>query len=428
MITRTSTASQATSVHTLDTGCPALLVKASRSIFHHGSVAIARSLGRLGVPVYAIVYDPLSPVVFSRYVARAFVWKKWPDTVEESLRVLAEVGETIGRRTVLFPVDDFSAAFVAENANELRRWFVAPHPIMTLPRQMGNKASFYALCERIGIGCPPRSIVPRHEQDVEVFVERVGLPVVMKAAEQWALLDGRYSTVVIRDRRKLLALYERAIREGPVQMVLQEFVPGEAWVYHGYSNAETNLHVSFTGRKTHSYPPSGGSTVRGVSEHNEALRLQSEKLLTALGYSGIVDMDWRHDARDDRYKIVDCNPRVGQNFRMFVNQAEIDVVRAQHLDLTGRYIENAPMIEGRLFTVEPFYALSRLGALRERPAAISPRTRELAWLALDDPWPAVMMVARLIHQISSRILRVILKPMRLLPGDRLDAASRVNQR
>jgi D-aspartate ligase len=47
--------------------------------------------------------------------------------------------------------------------------------------------------------------------------------------------------------------------------------------------------------------------------------------------------------------------RIGQNFRMFESGAGVDVVRARHLDLSGRGINSAAMIEGRLFTVESFY-------------------------------------------------------------------------
>ena len=58
-------------------------------------------------------------------------------------------------------------------------------------------------------------------------------------------------------------------------------------------------------------------------------------------------MDWRRDERDGKYKILDCNPRVGQNFRMFENAAEIDVVRAQHLDLSGRPIDDVAPFDCR---------------------------------------------------------------------------------
>lgn len=150
-----------------------------------------------------------------------------------------------------------------------------------------------------------------------------------------------------------------------------------------------------------------------MSIGNETLRCQSESLLKAVAYSGITDIDWRKDERDGQYKILDCNPRVGQNFRMFENSAAIDVVRAQHLDLTGRCIDYAPMIDGGLFTVESFC----LQALLRRPRRttlkpdvgiyLRPRSRELAWWSSDDPLPFFMMSMRLFSRVLGRAFRHI---------------------
>jgi D-aspartate ligase len=79
-----------------------------------------------------------------------------------------------------------------------------------------------------------------------------------------------------------------------------------------------------------------------------------------ISYSGIIDIDWRQDERNGQYKIVDCNPRIGMNFRMFEDRAGIDVVKAQHLNLTGRNIDRSQMVEGRRFIVEPYYLVSSI--------------------------------------------------------------------
>lgn len=57
-----------------------------------------------------------------------------------------------------------------------------------------------------------------------------------------------------------------------------------------------------------------------------------------VGYRGIFDIDWRLGQRTGRYYLLDFNPRVGAQFRMFEDDAGIDVVRAMHLDLSGRPI------------------------------------------------------------------------------------------
>ncbi len=142
--------------------------------------------------------------------------------------------------------------------------------------------------------------------------------------------------------------------------MIQEYIPGDIDC-HGYYNSEKNVNVTFTGRKLRSYPNDAGSTAVGLSVDNGALRCASE---TPEG--GCLLGHYRHGlalgpARP--VKILDCNPRVGQNFRMFENNAGIDVVRAQHLDLTGRDIDDVAPIESRLFNVKSFYLLALLRGL-----------------------------------------------------------------
>jgi D-aspartate ligase len=383
---------------------PALIVKANRGAIHHGAVGIARTLGRLDIPVYAIVDDRLAPLARSRYVTKAFIWRNWPCEKDLFVRELREVAGAIRRKAVIFPIDDLAAALVAENAEVLGEFFLAPKIPPGLPRRMADKAILYDLCRRNHIACAETAI-PGSEREISEFADRVGFPFMIKATSQWAPINGRASTLIVRDRRAMQAFCEGAAKTGMVPMILQEYLPGEDWIYHGYRNDKSGVCIGFTGRKLLSYPLSAGSTVVGFSKHDEALARQSEKLLEVLGFSGIVDMDWRYDPRDGQFKILDCNPRVGQNFRMFSDERSLDVVRAQHLDLTGGHLAHADMIEGRMYIVEPYYLYLRLsgqcaGALRHRPGG-----RELAWLAADDPWPAAAMGLRLSWRFVLRELR-----------------------
>ena len=74
------------------------------------------------------------------------------------------------------------------------------------------------------------------------------------------------------------------------------------------------------------------------------------------------------------------------------------MVRAMHLDLTGRPIPPGGQVEGRGLRVEnldlpALWAYrARSGAAGRRPAAIAAQT-ELAWLAIDDPLPAAAAAA-----------------------------------
>ena len=391
----------------VDTTVPVLLLKMGKYVIHHGGVGIARSLGRLGVPVYAIVEDRYTPLAMCRHLTGIFV-----DRSKEAnglLRCVSAIGERIQRPTILLPTDDNGAVFIAEHAKALSQWFLFPHLPTGLPRQLADKLSLYSLCRRVGVPCPEHAL-PTSIDQVHEFIERSTFPVAVKAAEHSRLLNNGYSSVIMQSPDELLALCGSAECFRRPNMIFQEYIPGESWIFHGYRNPATNCFVGFTGKKLRSYPPLAGPTTLGISIQNDLLSSQAEAMLKTIGYSGIVDIDYRRDERDGLYKILDFNPRVGANFRMFEDYEGLDVVRALHLDLTGRTVPRSPMIEGRTFIVE-IHDMFASRALRRRGLTIQTwrqslaQRRELAWWSWDDPLPFLMMGARLLLRVAGRAVR-----------------------
>jgi D-aspartate ligase len=111
----------------LDTSVPALLVRVGRYPLHAGSLGVVRSLGVLGVPVYAVVADRLSPVACSRRAAGRFVWPHsgGADPADLIGRLL-RIGRRLGRPTVAIATDDEAALLLAEPAAELAEYFLLP--------------------------------------------------------------------------------------------------------------------------------------------------------------------------------------------------------------------------------------------------------------------------------------------------------------
>ena len=381
---------------------PVLIFKQGRSPISHGALGIARTLGRMGIQVYAIVESAYTPLAASRYITATFLWESWPCDRESFVTQMAAISRTIGRPAVLIPMDDLSAIFVAENSTILDQWFLFPHLPWNLPRRLADKSMFYSLCRELGI--PHARFMTAHSTDeVREFLENNTFPIVVKAAKQWRLPDDSfYNPRVICDRGALLRILERT-QWG--ELVLQEYIPGEDWIYNGYCNYKLNTYLNFTGKKLLTYPAGAGSAVIGISITNEALRHQSETFLRAISFSGICDIDWRLDKRDGQYKILDCNPRIGLNFQMFENDSAIDVARAQYLDLTGRKIEITPMIEGRLFAVESLYLRLFLrggSQVTTENSSTLNATRKLAWWSVEDPLPFLMMAVRIVLEAITR--------------------------
>src|SRR4029453_6559454 len=113
-----------------------------------------------------------------------------------------------------------------------------------------------------------------------------------------------------------------------------------------------------------------------------------------------------------QYKLLDFNPRVGAQFRLFEDRAGIDVARALYLDLTGRCVPDSGSTEGRTFIAEFNDVAASLeyfwrGWLVPSEWRRSLKgTRELAWWSRDDPLPFLMMSLRLLIRVLKRHLRI----------------------
>jgi predicted ATP-grasp superfamily ATP-dependent carboligase len=386
------------------------MVKVGRYPLHHGTLGAIRSLGRVGIPVYAITEDPFTPAALSRYLRGHVVWPTSGREKEECLAEgLADVGRRIGQPIVAIATDDEAAVLLAEFRTELAEWFLLPPVSPALPRSLASKRGLHEICERSGVAVP-KACLPSSLDDVRTFADQATFPAVVKNGDPWARLRAPavLSTTVVASAEDLLSLAARWPSRANV--ILQEYIPradAEDWVFHGYFDGASNCIAGFTGVKLRSWPPHAGVTTYGCAVTNTSLAAKSSAFCKLLGYSGIVDLDWRFDRRDGRYKLLDFNPRLGAQFRLFENEAGIDVVRATHLDLTGRKVPPAPQVDGRRLVVEHLDAPARLAYRRpDRCSWAAPKARgkkALAWTAFDDPLPFLAMGVRTAWHVARRL-------------------------
>ena len=400
-----------------DTTVPALVLKMDSYALHHGGLGVVRSLGRLGIPVYGVYQERLMPAAVSSYLSGRFIWRGEVEDESRFLDGMAMIGERLGRPAVLVPTDDLGAIMVSQHVATLSRWFRFPDPPTGLAPLVASKKGLYELCSKLGIPCPQVSY-PSSRHDLEEFAAKATFPVVAKAIEPWLVAAGAglKSTSIIHSPEDLLDLYRRLEGNSAGNLLLQEYIPpdrAQDWFFHGYCDARSSCLVSFTGVKLRSYPPYAGATSLGRCQDNDTLRGHAEQLLETIGYRGIMDLDYRLDLRDGEYKLLDFNPRVGAQFRVFEDAAGVDVVRALHLDLTGREVRRRPQREGRVFVVEQSDLLASLGyhragdlSLRSWLSSLPASRSELAWFARDDLAPFLLMCVRFLLRGVQRALRL----------------------
>jgi predicted ATP-grasp superfamily ATP-dependent carboligase len=361
----------------------------------YGAVAIARTLGRLGVPLYLVAQEGHStPVWSSRFWAERKRWD-FSRPEEDSVSFLREMGGALQKRhralPILLTLADWVAVFMERNRDALNEQFVFPQAKEPVLRKLANKWEMHRLAIEHGIPTPATAC-PASLADVETFLENSSVPIVMKPADPF--LPQQPEKGIFASREELMEAVGRQGAEGPLNVVLQEYIPGDAdsvWMCNGYFGVRPEHTVTFTGQKLRQISPTGIASL-AICLPNEKVAGQTRRLMEAVGYKGCVGIGHRYDKRDGQYKLLDVNARVSGIFRLFAGTNDMDVVRICYLDLTGQRAPATELQPGRKWMLEAdvlaaFRAVLG-GRLTFREWARSVRgVRELHWWAKDDPAP-----------------------------------------
>jgi predicted ATP-grasp superfamily ATP-dependent carboligase len=159
----------------------------------------------------------------------------------------------------------------------------------------------------------PSTIYPATEADLVTV--NVAFPAILKPATHATI--NRFTTDKawpVRNRHELLARYREA-REliSPNFILLQELIPGGGECQFSYAALcrDGQPIASLTARRTRQYPIDFGHSSSFVETLDvPEIVAPSRRLLAAMRYSGLVEIEYKLDARDARYKLLDINPRI----------------------------------------------------------------------------------------------------------------------
>lgn len=302
-----------------------------------------------------------------------------PEAPEALLECLTGVSERIGRPAVLIAMDDLSAIAVSRVAPMLTDRYRIPHQPDNLPARVADKAELARLCARWDVP-HPETAVPASGAEAAEAAWRLGLPVIAKWSRPWLLPAGGAglrSTTLVHTAAEARRLYERSAEAGS-RLLLQRFLPAGPdtdWFFHGAFGRGGHPLLAGSGRKELSWPVRTGLTAVGRWLPDPAVEEAGLRLAARLGYQGILDLDFRRDERGT-FRLVDFNPRPGAQFRLFTDEAGLDVVQAMYLDLTGQRVPAPSGGPGRVFVAENYALLAALrgGSLprRRAPGAADP--------------------------------------------------------
>lgn len=377
----------------------------------HVSIGLARSLGRHGIPVWLLADHPIAK--FSRYVQRSFPWPGADH--KDSIASIIDIATRYGLNGwVLLATGDEDMRVIAQN-----HALLAPHfRLVTAPwdtvQWMYDKRLTYQRAASLGINCA-WSFAPRDLDEVRRLDCR--FPVVLKPACRTGLNDFTWAKAwKADDRATLLALYQRAAAlVGNDAVIIQEWIPGNGETQFSYAGLwnRGDAIVTLVARRTRQYPINFGrsSTFVETVEQDQVEKLACG-FLKSLDYSGVVEIEFKYDCRDQQHKLLDVNGRfwtwTGLGGLAGVDFPYLAWRQALGQSVSpGRAKTGVAWMHGSRDVIAAYQEISR-GALTVGGYLASFR-KPLAFanVALDDPLPAIVEVPiQAWHRITSQMVAI----------------------
>jgi len=361
-------------------------------------LGIARSLGRRGIPV-CVIDDERSIARYSRYTTHAV----WVESLrdQDAVRAVLDIGDRLQLDGwVLYPTREETVAAFSGRRDELGTRFRVPTPAWETIRWAWDKRKTYELATQLGIAVP-RTWYPKDAG--ELLTLDAALPLVIKPAikEHFVYATGAKAWKA-RTVKELTEQFQRARSVvGPGEVMVQDFIPGDGahqFAYCAFFKAGEAV-GRMVARRYRQHPLEFGRASTFVETADvPLLERLSERLLRAIDYYGLAELEYKLDPRDGRYKLLDFNARTW-GYHSLGARAGVDFPYMLFADQTGECPGPSHAQAGvrwiRMLTDLPtaLVALSR-GALGLKTYLRSLRPLHAeAVFSRDDPLPGLAELA-----------------------------------
>lgn len=382
---------------------------------YHTGLGIARSLGERGVDVIGLTSNRTAFGNFTRYAQTVYC----PDSREqpEELRsFLLKIGRELGDRAVLFPTRDDDLLFLDRFRNELEAQFSLVLPESSVLKGCLNKWDTYLWSKRVGIAVPNCWLVKHKEEFRSVFPE-VTYPCVLKPISShhwrqginWKLVGGR-KAIGIYSKQELLKTYE-TIAAADERALIQEMIIGAdscLITTACYLDCESRWVAGFNAQKRIQFPEAFGIGCIVQAVNRSELFEPTVRLLEAMKFTGIAEVEYKWDAQSAQYKLIEVNPRPWNQHRLGA-ACGVDLIYiayCEHAGLAMRPIRHSLL--GQKWIAEDSFISATLHLLTHRNAQVRPLLHEARgkltyciW-SLADPLP---MIACVIAQVVPAMLK-----------------------
>ena len=394
----------------MSTKLPAVLLSVNMQ-----ALKVIRSLGRRGIRVIALADEIGRWENSSRYCETRIVGPI-RDNEAQLMQYLVALAKELDCRPVLVPLLDRDVLFMSRHWNELNENFLFLLPAPHTAADLVSKTGVRELARQAGVP-QPKIYAARNLSDVQNLIGRITYPVLIKPvfSQAWwkpeiqSIVNGKL--VRVTSDAELMTIYPQ-LAQHDSDLTIEEEIPGpdrNLVYYVGYFDSDSQPLGSFVGIKERVTPIHYGSASYVVSKYDQRVIAQSVDFMRKVRYRGHVGIEYKYDARDDSYKLIEVNVRFGL-WDGLATECGIDFpyinyqhVQQQSVEAKRHYDEGVKWIsfERDIWTYRA-YRREREVTLSGWIRSIATGRRDWAVFAWDDPLPFLLSSVALARTIMKR--------------------------
>jgi D-aspartate ligase len=373
-------------------------------------VSACRSLGWAGVRVHALGH-PRDPVRRSRWCHEFAPVGSKQGVIERYLQWLERSGPS---GAAILPCDDYGVEMIARNRARLEEWGYLPvegdDEVMLA---MLDKERTYELAREVGVPTP-RTATVRTAAEALTAAGDFDMPVGLKPlqAHVWAQFRSE-KLILARDGDKLSEVCSWAFEPG-VPMLMTEVIPGpetEICTYFTYVDAGGEPVFDYTKSKIRQWPKRSGLTCYQVSDRRPEVIEVGRRLVQGIGLRGVAVPEFKHDARDGEWKLIECNHRFTGSLDL-TRHCGIDMTMIAYDSTVGRPAEGPGGYRTGVTQWNPIEDVRALLDYREDGELTVPqwlrsvaRRQHFPMMRADDPMPTVASLGSKLGRAVRKLVR-----------------------
>jgi predicted ATP-grasp superfamily ATP-dependent carboligase len=319
------------------------------------------------------------------------------------------------QRIIPFPTgNDYWVRILAKHKSKLGNFVINYHDDVDL---LMSKQYQYRLASELGIPCPEHAFV-NNAVDVELTLEKLDPPFLIKPQERNTGKEA-FRNKIASTQNELKQILQKHLSEVDTFLV-SEIIPGpDSNLYTFGSYAQDGQIIErFFGRKLTQIP--SGFGVVGTSEVVDEIpiiRQMSAAMLQQTNYTGISQIEFKLDPRDNQYKLMEMNPRSWM-WVYLATKTGRNLPLTQYYCETGKSCTTSPKEIGRkkrfIFGNSIAYNVFRERKFNSLPVVFSSLLKGSAVFAIfsfEDIMPFIRICTNTLKMTMAKIRRT-LRPSR----------------